>query len=280
MPKTSKSKSPDPRIARYRHDSPKRRFRLDKVDPDDAPFSAGDDEHDRATVLELTDRLDSLQRLLYADRRYKMLVVLQGMDASGKDGTLRGVFGAMSPLGLRAVGWKAPTEQERAHDPWWRIHQAVPGNGELVVFNRSHYEDVLVPVVNRQLTPQQIEQRYRQINEFERMLTEHGTVICKFMLHISKAEQRRRLQERLDDTSKHWKFDVGDLEVRKRWQQYMAAYEDAISATGTRWAPWTVVPADSKTHRNLMIATLLERTLRELKLRAPPNPALANLQVV
>ncbi|HEX6018049.1 MAG TPA: PPK2 family polyphosphate kinase [Burkholderiaceae bacterium] len=269
----------DSRLARYRHDSPKRRFRLDRVDPAAAPLSAGDHERDRATVIDLAQRLDALQTLLYADRRYKMLVVLQGMDASGKDGTLRGVFGAMSPLGLRAVGWKAPTEQERAHDPWWRIHQAVPGNGELVVFNRSHYEDVLVPVVNRQLTPPQIEQRYRQINEFERMLAEHGTVICKFMLHISKAEQRRRLQERLDDTSKHWKFDVGDLEVRKRWGQYMAAYEDAISATGTRWAPWTVVPADSKTHRNLMIATLLERTLRGLKLRAPPNPALANLQI-
>jgi len=269
----------DSQLARYRHDSPKRRFRLDKVDPAATPLSAGDHERDRATVIELAQRLDALQTLLYADRRYKVLVVLQGMDASGKDGTLRGVFGAMSPLGLRAVGWKAPTEQECAHDPWWRIHQQVPCNGELVAFNRSHYEDVLVPVVNRLLTAQQIEQRYRQINEFERMLTEHGTVICKFMLHISKAEQRRRLQERLDDTSKHWKFDVGDLDVRKRWQQYMAAYEDAISATGTRWAPWTVVPADSKTHRNLMIATLMERTLRALKLRAPPNPALVHLQI-
>ena len=276
MPKT---KTLDARLARYRHDSPKRRFRLDRVDPDAAPLSAGDDEHDRATVLELADRLDTLQRLLYADRRYKVLVVLQGMDTSGKDGTLRAVFGAMSPLGLRAVGWKAPTENERAHDPWWRIHQQVPGDGELVVFNRSHYEDVLVPVVNRWITPRQTEQRYRQINEFERMLTEHGTVICKFMLHISKAEQRRRQQERLDDTTKHWKFDVGDLEVRKRWNDYMAAYEAAVSATGTRWAPWTVVPSDSKTQRNLTIATLLERTLSALKLRAPPNPALANVQV-
>ena len=276
MPKT---RTLDALIARYQHGSPKRRFRLDKVDPAATPLSAGDHEHDRATVLDLAQRLDALQTLLYADKRYKVLVVVQGMDASGKDGTLRGVFGAMSPLGLRAVGWKAPTEQERAHDPWWRIHQAVPGNGELVVFNRSHYEDVLVPVVNRQITPRQTEQRYRQINEFERMLTEHGTVICKFMLHISKAEQRIRLQERLDDTSKHWKFDVGDLAVRKHWKQYMAAYEAAISATGTRWAPWTVVPADSKTHRNLMIATLMERTLRELNLRAPKNPALANVQV-
>src|SRR5512143_858797 len=276
MPKT---RSLDALVAKYQHSSPKRRFRLDKIDPAATPLSAGDHERDRAATVELADRLDTLQRLLYADRRYKVLVVLQGMDTSGKDGTLRGVFTAMSPLGLRAVGWKAPTEDERAHDPWWRIHHAMPGNGELVVFNRSHYEDVLVPVVNGQLTDTQIEQRYRQINGFERMLTEHGTVICKFMLHISKDEQRRRLQERLDDTSKHWKFDVGRLAVRKQWPQSMAAYEGAISATGTHWAPWTVVPADSKTHRNLMIATLLEQRMRELGLRAPDNPALAHVRV-
>jgi PPK2 family polyphosphate:nucleotide phosphotransferase len=278
MPKT---KSLDALIARYRHDSPKRRFRLDKIDPAAQPLSSGDSEQDRAAVAELAGGLDLLQRLFYADRRYKLLVVLQGMDTSGKDGTLRGVFGAMSPLGLRTVGWKAPTEEERAHDPWWRIHQAVPGNGELVVFNRSHYEDVLVPVVKRQLTPQQVVQRYRQINEFERMLHETGTVICKFMLHISKDEQRRRLQERLDDQTKNWKFDVTDIEVRKHWKQYQAAYAAAISATGTPWAPWTVVPADSKTQRNLMIATLMERTMRDLKLRPPPpDPALAGLRIV
>jgi PPK2 family polyphosphate:nucleotide phosphotransferase len=267
-------------IARYRHDSPKRRFRLAAIDPAAQPLSSGDRERDRAEVSELAGRLDTLQRLFYADHRYKLLVVLQGMDTSGKDGTLRGVFGAMSPLGLRTVGWKAPTEEERAHDPWWRIHHAVPGNGELVVFNRSQYEDVLVPVVKGQLTREQIAQRYQQINDFERMLHENGTVICKFMLHISKDEQRRRLQERLDDATKHWKFDVGDIEVRKHWKQYQAAYDAAIAATGTRWAPWTVVPADSKTHRNLMIATLMERTMRDLKLRAPPlDPALKNLRI-
>jgi len=278
MPK--KTNSPDNLAAPYRHDNPKRRFRLDKVDPAAHPFSCGDKERDRARVSELAQQLDVHQSVFYADRRYKMLVVLQGMDTSGKDGTLRGVFGAMSPLGLRTVGWKVPTDEERAHDPWWRIHHAVPGSGELVVFNRSHYEDVLVPVVKGQLTRQQIEQRYRQINEFERMLTEHGTVICKFMLHISKDEQRQRLQERLDDTTKHWKFELGDLDARKQWAQYQAAYAAAISATGTPWAPWTVVPADSKTHRNLMIATLMERTMRGLKLRVPPpNPQLVNLRI-
>jgi len=270
----------DKLIEPYQHAKPKRKFRLDAIDPGAKPLSSGDRERDKAAVVALAERLDKLQMLFYADRRYKLLVVLQGMDASGKDGTLRDVFGHMSPLGVRTVGWKAPTEVERAHDPWWRIHRAVPGAGEVVVFNRSHYEDVLVPVVNGQLTLEQIAQRYQQINEFERMLTEHDTVICKFMLHISKDEQRERLQQRLDDPTKNWKFDLGDLEVRKRWKDYQAAYAAAISATGTPWAPWTVVPADSKTHRNLMIGTLLERRLSALKLRAPPaDPALIKLRI-
>lgn len=284
MPKTkakakAKTDSFDKRIARYQHAEPARKFRLDAIDPAAKPLSSGDRERDRAAVESIAERLDALQMLFYADGRYKLLVVLQGMDASGKDGTLRAVFGRMSPLGVRTVGWKAPTEEERAHDPWWRIHRAMPGSGEIVAFNRSHYEDVLVPVVLGQLTPEQIAQRYRQINEFERMLTEHGTVICKFMLHISKDEQRERLQERVDDPTKHWKFDLKDLEVRKRWDDYQAAYAGAISATGTPWAPWTVVPADSKTHRNLMIGTLLERRLLALGLRTQPNPAFDKLRV-
>jgi polyphosphate kinase 2 (PPK2 family) len=155
--------------------------------------------------------LDGLQNIFYADRRFKLLVILQGMDAAGKDGTLRGVFGQMSPLGVRTVGWKAPTETEKAHDYLWRIHQQMPGAGEIVVFNRSQYEDVLVPVVNGWLTPEQQQQRYAQINDFERMLSETGTVVVKFMLHISQDEQRLRLQERLDDPAKHWKFDENDL---------------------------------------------------------------------
>lgn len=268
------------RLSPYQHASPSDRFRLASIDPAARPLSSDDREQDKAAVDTLAEELDALQAVFYADRRYKLLVVLQGMDTSGKDGTLRDVFGRMSPLGVHVVGWKAPTEDERAHDPWWRIHRAMPGSGEIVVFNRSHYEDVLVPVVNGQLTSQQIVQRYRQINDFERMLTEHGTVLCKFMLHISKEEQRQRLQARLDDPSKHWKFDVGDLEVRKRWADYMAAYDAAIRATGTPWAPWTVVPADSKTHRNLMVGTVLARRLRALKLRPPPpNEALSRLRI-
>jgi PPK2 family polyphosphate:nucleotide phosphotransferase len=257
-----------------------RRFDLARHDPRAKPFSSGNKLRDKARVEQLAVEIDGLQDVFYADRRFKLLVVLQGTDTSGKDGTIRGVFGKTSALGVHAVGWKAPTADERAHDFLWRIHQRVPAAGDVVIFNRSHYEDVLVPVVNGWLTPEQVRQRYAQINDFERMLVETGTVICKFMLHISKDEQRLRLQERLDDPNKHWKFAAGDLEVRQQWDAYQQAYRDAIAATGTPWAPWTIVPADSKTHRNLMIATAVAETLKGLKLRYPPgSPELANLRV-
>lgn len=260
--------------------SKKRAFDLSAIDPGAKPFSSGDKAADKAAVDALALELDELQNLFFADRRFKLLVVLQGTDTSGKDGTLRGVFGQMSALGVQTVGWKAPTAPERDHDYLWRIHQKVPGAGEVMVFNRSHYEDVLVPVVNGWITPQQTRQRYAHINDFERMLTETGTVVLKFMLHISKDEQRIRLQERLDDPTKNWKFAADDLTVRKQWKAYQQAYADAIAATGTRWAPWTVVPADSKTHRNLMIATLVKRALVGLKLRYPPaGEDLAKLRV-
>ena len=259
----------------------KKTFDLARFDPSAKPFSSGDKARDKAAVDGLALELDTLQNLFYADRRFKLLVVLQGTDTSGKDGTIRGVFGQMSALGVHTVGWKAPTEPERAHDPLWRIHAQVPSAGEVTIFNRSHYEDVLVPHVNGWITPAQTKQRYAHINDFERLLTETGTVVCKFLLHISKDEQKARLQERLDDPTKNWKFAAGDLEVRKQWAAYQQAYSDAIAATGTPWAPWTIVPADSKTHRNLMIATVLKKTLEGLKLRYPPtDPALKNIKVV
>jgi len=209
-----------------------------------------------------------------------LLVVLQGTDASGKDGTVRDVFRNTSPLGVRAIGWKPPTEEDRAHDFLWRIHQRMPAAGEIVVFNRSHYEDVLVPVVNGWITPAQTRQRYAHINDFERLLVETGTTVLKCLLHISKEEQRVRLQARIDDPTKHWKFSLGDLEVREQWDAYQQAYADAISATGTAVAPWIVVPADSKSHRNLMIATLVCRALEGMNLKAPPaDPRLAHLKV-
>ena len=255
-------------------------FDLARFDPAAKPYSSGDKARDKTAVAALATRLDSLQELLYADRRFKLLVVLQGIDTAGKDGTIRGVFGQMSALGVRTVGWKAPTEDERAHDFLWRIHAKVPASGEVVIFNRSHYEDVLVPVVNGTIDAAETRRRYAQINAFERLLTESGTVLLKFVLLISKEEQRMRLQERLDDPTKHWKFVAGDLEVRRQWDAYQRAYGAAIGATGTARAPWHIVPADSKTHRNLMIATILTRTLEGLDLRYPPgDPALAKIRV-
>lgn len=292
MPRTADVRLPfDEQVLRAPKGSAWRRWQVDPeaaktqvslkaLDPDEKPFSGGDKAADKAAVEALADEIDRLQNVFHPDGRFKMLVVLQGTDTSGKDGTVRGVFSRTSPLGVRTVGWKAPTERERAHDFLWRIHQAVPGNGEIVVFNRSHYEDVLVPVVNGWIDAAQTKQRYAQLNDFERLLAETGTVILKFMLHIGFDEQRQRLQDRIDDPEKHWKFSLGDLEVRKQWPKYQKAYEDLLEATSTPWAPWTVVPANSKTHRNLMIATIVRDTLKALDLRFPPeDPALKNLRV-
>jgi len=260
--------------------APAAKVSLKKLKPDAKPFSSGDKAADQASVQAIAEELDGLQDLFYADRRFKLLVVLQGTDTAGKDGTVRGVFARTSPLGVHTVGWKAPTEAERDHDHLWRIHQQVPGAGETMVFNRSHYEDVLVPVVNRWITPAQTAQRYAHINDFERLLAETGTVILKFMLHIGSDEQRQRLQERVDDPTKHWKFSEGDLDVRKQWADYQRAYEALLARTSTPWAPWNVVPANSKTHRNLMIATIVRDTLKALDLRyPPPKPALTGLRI-
>ena len=253
---------------------------LARLDPRARPYSCGDKELDKATVDALALELDRLQDLFYADRRYKLLVVLQGTDTAGKDGTIRGVFGRTSPLGVHTVGWKAPTEPERARDFLWRIHQQMPAAGEWMIFIRSHYEDVLVPPVKGWITPRQTRERYRQINDFERLLAETGTIVLKFMLHISFDEQRQRLQERVDDVTKHWKFAAEDLEVRQQWPRYQKAYAALLGATSTPWAPWTVVPADSKTHRNLMIATVVRDRLLQLDLRYPaPKPELQGLRV-
>jgi len=273
-----------PDLADYQHPSAPgrkaKRFELSRIDPSAKPFSSGDKARDKLRVQELAQELGTLQNLFYADRRFRLLVVLQGTDGSGKDGTIRDVFREMSALGVRTVSFKAPNDEERAHDYLWRIHRQLPGNGEVVLFNRSHYEDVLVPVVNRTITPEQTQQRYAQINDFERMLVENDTVVLKFMLHISKDEQGQRLQARLDDPAKHWKFERGDLAVRKQWDDYQLAFSNAITATGTDWAPWTIVPANSKTHRNLMVATAVKQALEQLKLHYPPgDPTLVDIDV-
>lgn len=279
--KRDKDKDAQDAWSRWRRATPDPSFVLAALDPAEKPFSTGDKAGDRQRVDELAQELDGLQNLFYADRRHKLLVVLQGIDTSGKDGTLRAVFGRMSPIGVRAVAWRVPNEDERAHEFLWRIHRETPAAGEIICFNRSHYEDVLVPVVAGDIDQDETARRYGQINDFERMLAETGTVVLKFLLHISRAEQRQRLQDRIDDPTKRWKFQRSDLEVRRHWEAYQQAYENIIRATATPWAPWTVVPADSKTHRNLMIALAVRHALQGLALRYPDDdPSLPNLKIV
>jgi PPK2 family polyphosphate:nucleotide phosphotransferase len=255
-------------------------FRLSDVDPGDSPFLEGDEAAQRAELDAMAVELDELQNLLHAEGRRKLLLVLQGMDTSGKDGTVRWVFSRTSPLGVRVTAFKAPSEDERARDYLWRCHAVVPRNGEVAVWNRSHYEDVLVPVVEGWIDKAEARRRYAHINDFERLLTETGTVVVKCMLHIGKDEQRERLQARIDTPGKQWKFSMGDLEVRTKWDAYQQAYERALRATSTAHAPWYVVPANSKRHRNLMIARLLMKTLRQMKLQTPPaDPALQGLVI-
>ena len=221
---------------------------------------------------ELTERLDRLQRLLHAEGKRSLLVVLQGRDASGKDGTLRKVFGPLDPLGLTATSFKAPTEEELRHDFLWRIHRAVPGRGTIGVFNRSHYEDVLVVRVRR-LAPESIwRPRYEQINLFERILVENDTVVLKFLLHISREEQRERLLDRLNDPEKYWKFNAGDLAERELWDDYTEAYREMLARTSTEAAPWYVVPADGKRVRDVLVARTIVETLERMNPRWPGAP--------
>ncbi len=208
--------------------------------------------------------IDALQDRLYSEGSRALLVVLQGIDTSGKDGTVRGVFNRCGPLGVRVTPFGRPTDIELAHDYLWRIHAAVPRRGHIGVFNRSHYEDVLVGRVRSLAAPEAIEQRYEQINAFEKHLVENGTTVLKFMLHISKEEQRERLQARLDDPAKHWKFNPGDLEDRKLWDDYQKAYEIVLDRCSTAHAPWRVVPADKKWRRNAIIARVVHETLAQM----------------
>ncbi len=238
-------------------------------DPDDKSASPGTKEEDEKRLMELAARIDELQELLYAGAKRGVLVVLQGMDTSGKDGTIRHVFREVDPLGVRAVGFKAPTEHELAHDFLWRVHPQAPAKGELVIFNRSHYEDVLVVRVHKLISDAECKRRYELINAFERLLVDNSTVILKFYLHISKDEQRKRLQERIDNPKKQWKFRMNDLAERKLWPDYMKAYTDALAATSTEWAPWHVVPSNSKMNRNLFVSSVLLDALEGLKMQYP-----------
>ena len=214
-------------------------------------------------------KLTELQAMLYADSRYALLIVLQGRDAAGKDGTIRKVFGACNPLGCNVTSFKVPTHIELSHDYLWRIHHAMPAKGMVGIFNRSHYEDVLVVRV-KEIFPKAVwSKRYDQINDFERMLDDNRVKILKFFLHISRDEQAKRLRDRLSDPTKNWKFRAGDLDDRDLWDEYTKAYRDALRLCSTPWAPWYVVPADDKKARDYLIASTVVETLDNLGLRYP-----------
>jgi PPK2 family polyphosphate:nucleotide phosphotransferase len=215
-------------------------------------------------IAEDAAAIDALQDKLFAEGKRALLVVLQGIDCSGKDGTVRNVFNTCGPIGVEVTPFKVPSEEERAHDYLWRVHRACPKRGIIGIFNRSHYEDVLVVKVKKLAPADAIERRYDEINAFEKQLAQNGTRILKFMLHISKEEQAERLQERIDDPKRRWKFNPSDLEDRKLWADYMAAYETALSRCSTPHAPWHVIPADRNWARNTAIARIVRETLEEM----------------
>lgn len=248
---------------------PGTKVKLSEWDPRDTSEFEGSKEQGLAAIEKLNNRLENLQELLYAEHKHKVLIVLQAMDTGGKDGVIRHVFEGVNPQGTRVASFKVPTPQELEHDFLWRIHKEVPAEGELVIFNRSHYEDVLVVRVHELVPPAVWRKRFDQINAFEEMLAENGTTILKFYLHIDLDEQKERLQARLDDPNKHWKFRLGDLQERKLWPQYMEAYEDVLSKTSTEAAPWYIVPANRKWYRDLVISSILVDTLDDLHMKFP-----------
>lgn len=223
----------------------------------------------REEVEKLQERMQVLQEMLYAQSEYSLLIVLQAMDAGGKDGTIKKVFEGVNPLGVHVTSFKAPSYEELGHDFLWRIHRAAPEKGKIGIFNRSQYEDVLIVRVNKIVQREVWEKRYDQINQFEQLLYENGTRILKFYLHISKDEQKQRLQERLDNPEKHWKFSVADLPVREKWDDYMKAYEDAITHCNTDYAPWHIVPANHKWYRDLVISRAIVETMESMGLAYP-----------
>lgn len=229
----------------------------------------GDEEQTKADTAALAKEIDTLQDRLYAEGSRSLLVILQGTDTSGKDGTIRSVFNATGPLGVSVHAFGPPSKLELAHDYLWRVHAVCPRRGTIGIFNRSHYEDVLIGKVRKFAPEAVIEQRYEQINAFEKILAENGTTILKFMLHISKDEQKERLQARLDDPTKNWKFNPGDLEDREHWDVYQEAYETMLHRCSTPWAPWHVIPADRKWVRNAAIANIVKATLEEMNPQYP-----------
>lgn len=242
-------------------------------DPDDYGDWKGKKEKGQEKLIELQQELESLQQVLYAEHKHKILIIIQAMDTAGKDGTIRSVFAGINPQGVHVASFKVPTEIENDHDFLWRVHPKVPGKGELVIFNRSHYEQVLVVRVHK-IEPEKVWRRhYKQINDFERLLTETGTTVIKFFLNIDLEEQKKRLLERIDIPEKQWKFNAADIKERGLWPQYMKAYSEAISVTSTKEAPWHIIPANHNWYRNLMVATIVVDKLKSLEMQFPQTTA-------
>ena len=259
---------------------PEAPFDLSKFDASDKSLVNDDKAGAKGALEALREKLEALQSVFYASGKHKLLIVLQAMDTAGKDSTIRMVFDGVNPQGVKVANFKAPTPEELAHDFLWRVHAKTPGNGEIVIFNRSHYEDVLITRVNGWIDADTCEARYRAINAFEQLLADNGTTILKFYLHISKDEQKQRLIERQQDPTKQWKFNPADLKSRAQWDDYMAAYSQAIGATSTAHAPWYVVPANSKLQRNLIVANAICDTLESLKLAYPESlPGIEKIKV-
>lgn len=257
---------------RVKHDS---NLSLQQYDPDETGDYKKNEDGKAAAKAEtekLIARVGRLQERLYANGNRALLIVLQGMDTSGKDGTISHVMSGVNPQGCKVVAFKTPSKDELAHDFLWRVHHEVPPKGFIGIFNRSHYEDVLITRVHGWVSDKVAKRRFNQIKEFEEMLAENGTVILKFFLHISKEEQKERLKERIQDPEKRWKWNSGDLEERKLWDDYMKAFEDVISATSTKTAPWYIVPANRKWYRNLVVADRVVDALECLRLKTPPPP--------
>ena len=230
-------------------------------------------EKAKAVTEKLIGRLGELQERLYANGNRALLIVLQGMDTSGKDGTIKHVMSGVNPQGCKVVSFKTPSPEELDHDFLWRVHQKAPAKGQIGIFNRSHYEDVLITRVHGLISDKVVKQRFNQIKEFEELLSESGIVILKFFLHISKDEQKKRLEERISNPEKRWKFNEADLEERKLWKNYLNAFEAMMAATSTDRAPWYIVPANHKWYRNLVIADRIVNALEDMKLKTPSAPA-------
>jgi PPK2 family polyphosphate:nucleotide phosphotransferase len=248
---------------------PGRKVSLKDYDPDD--MGEWRDKKDKAQeeLIDLYAEIGDLQEILFAEHKHKVLIVFQAMDTGGKDGTIRSVFSGVNPQGVNVVSFKVPSAMELDHDYLWRVHAHVPGKGQMTIFNRSHYEDVLVVRVHK-LVPKEVwQKRFDQIREFEKILAEEGTTIIKFFLHITKDEQKERLLERIDIEEKRWKFNPGDLEERKLWDDYMEAYEDVLSKTSTGHAPWYVIPANRNWYRNLCVSKIIAKHLKNLKMEYP-----------